>query len=192
MLPATVVNRVPREDLPENLKTVWDDAQERHGDTTFVEVMGNSPDLLAWYKDEFYAKIFYGGRVPLRTVEMLRLRLANVHGCAFCVRNDTTAALAVGITQEEIDHLDEYETWSFSEADRAVLALADQMILTNAFGSLDQNLYARLKGSFTDAQIVELGMISAVLCGMAKFLFVYDLVERLDSCPFTPPVSQLS
>jgi len=66
------------------------------------------------------------------------------------------------------------------------------MILTNAFGSLDQNLYARLKGSFTDAQIVELGMISAVLCGMAKFLFVYDLVERLDSCPFTPPVSQLS
>ena len=100
--------------------------------------------------------------------------------------------MAVGITQEEIDHLDEYETWTFSEADRAVLALADQMILTNAFGTLDQVLYARLKSSFTDAQIVELGMISAVLCGMAKFLFVYDLVERLDSCPFTPPVSQLS
>jgi len=192
MQPSTVVNRVPRSELPENLKTVWDDAQERHGDTTFVEVMANTPDLLTWYRNEFYAKIFYGGRVPLRSVEMLRLRLANVHGCAFCVGNDTTAALAAGITQEEINHLDEYEVWSFSEADRAVLALADQMILTNAFGSLDQILYARLKGSFTDAQIVELGMISAVLCGMAKFLFVFDLVERLDTCPFTPPASQLS
>lgn len=187
MQPATVVNRVSRDGLPDNLKSVWDDAQARHGDSTFVEVMGNSPDLLAWYMDEFYAKIFYGDRVPLRTVEVLRLRLANVHGCAFCVRNDTTAALAAGITQEEIDHLDEYETWPFSEADRSALALADQMILTNAFGSLDQKLYIRLKSSFSDAQIVELGMISAVLCGMAKFLFVYDLVERLDTCPFTPP-----
>jgi len=192
MQPSTVVNRVPRSELPENLKAVWDDAQERHGDTTFVEVMANTPDLLTWYRNEFYAKIFYGGRVPLRSVEMLRLRLANVHGCAFCVRNDTTAALAAGITQEEIDHLDEYEVWSFSEADRAVLALADQMILTNTFGSLDQVLYARLKESFTDAQIVELGMISAVLCGMAKFLFVFDLVERLETCPFTPPTSHIS
>jgi AhpD family alkylhydroperoxidase len=192
MQPSTVVNRVPRSELPENLKAVWDDAQERHGDTTFVEVMANTPDLLTWYRNEFYAKIFYGGRVPLRSVEMLRLRLANVHGCAFCVRNDTTAALAAGITQEEIDHLDEYEVWLFSEADRAVLALADQMILTNAFGSLDQVLYARLKESFTDAQIVELGMISAVLCGMAKFLFVFDLVERLETCPFTPPISHIS
>ena len=26
----------------------------------------------------------------------------------------------------------------------------------------------------------------AVLCGMAKFLFAFDLVEKEDSCPFLP------
>ena len=29
-------------------------------------------------------------------------------------------------------------------------------------------------------------MIMAVLCGMAKFIFVYDLVEKEDYCPFIP------
>jgi hypothetical protein len=32
----------------------------------------------------------------------------------------------------------------------------------------------------------ELGMIMAVLCGMAKFIFAFDLVEKEDYCPFHP------
>jgi len=27
-------------------------------------------------------------------------------------------------------------------------------------------------------------VIMAVLCGMAKMIFAYDLVEKMDSCPF--------
>jgi hypothetical protein len=26
----------------------------------------------------------------------------------------------------------------------------------------------------------------AVLCGMAKMIFAYDLVEKMDTCPFNP------
>lgn len=45
---------------------------------------------------------------------------------------------------------------------------------------------ARLRRHFSDAELVELGVIMAVLCGMAKMIFAYDLVEKEDYCPFTP------
>ena len=49
-----------------------------------IEVGANAPELMAWYRDEFYAKLFYAGRVDVRTKELLRYRLSMTHGCAFC------------------------------------------------------------------------------------------------------------
>ena len=53
------------------------------------------------------------------------------------------------------------------------MRLADQISLPNMHG-------------FDDGAIYELGVIAAVLTGMAKFLFVYDLVEREPNCPIVP------
>jgi hypothetical protein len=58
------------------------------------------------------------------------------------------------------------------------------MALTNPQGRLDSILYGRLQEHFSDGELYELGMIMAVLCGMAKFLFVFDLVEKAPNCPF--------
>ncbi len=57
------------------------------------------------------------------------------------------------------------------------------MVLTNLKGAVDRALYARLKRHFTDAELVELGMVMAVLTGVAKLIFAYDLVEKEDYCP---------
>ncbi len=144
------------------------------------------PHLYDWYYQHFYQTLFYSGRIDRRVVELVRLRLANIHGCAFCNRNDRIAALDAGIPDAEIDAIADYENGPFSEAEKASLALADVMVLTNQKGHVTKALYERLKGYFTEAQLVELGMIMAVLCGMAKFIFAYDLVEKEDSCPFIP------
>ena len=53
-------------------------------------------------------------------------------------------------------------------------------------GQLDKALHDELKPHFDDAEIFELGMTAAVLTGMAKFLFVYDLVEKEANCPIVP------
>ena len=68
-----------------------------------------------------------------------------------------------------------------------MLELADQIVFTNPEGRLDDGLRARLEQHFTAEEIVELGMIGAVLAGMAKFLFVFDLVTREHSCPVVRP-----
>jgi AhpD family alkylhydroperoxidase len=184
MKPDTPFNRVPREDLPPHMQSVWDGSLETHGDTTFVEVAGNNPTMYDWYMDDFYKKVFYSGRIDRRIVELVRLRLANIHGCAFCNRSDTIAALKAGVSQAQIDALGSYEDGPFSDSEKSVLALADVMVLTNPKGAVSKELHARCRDHFTDGELYELGIIMAVLCGMAKFIFAYDLVEKEDYCPF--------
>jgi alkylhydroperoxidase family enzyme len=186
MKPETPFARVPRAQLPPHMQEIWDKSMARHDDATFVEVMGNAPHIYDWYYQEFYQKLFYSDRIGRRVVELVRLRLANIHGCAFCNRNDRLAAKDAGISDAELEALPTYETGPFVEAEKAALALADVMVLTNAKGAVSPALYQRLKRSFTDADLVELGMIMAVLCGMAKFIFAFDIVEKEDYCPFTP------
>lgn len=36
---------------------------------------------------------------------------------------------------------------------------------------------------YTDGQIIEMGMVIAVLVGMARFLFAFDLADEAHECP---------
>ena len=184
MMPNPLLQRVPRAKLPPHMQKVWDFATEVTGDATFIEVSGSNPPMFDWYMDDFYQKVFYSGRIDKQVVELVRLRLANIHGCAFCNKGDTAAALAAGISQDQVDALPDYENGPFSADQKAALALADIMVLTNPKGQLSEETYARARKHFSDAQILELGMIMAVLSGMAKMLFAFDCVEKEDYCPF--------
>jgi len=79
-----------------------------------------------------------------------------------------------------------HEHGPFTEAEKAVLAYADQMVLTNMHGDMSPQLFARLRQHFSEAQILELGVVMAIIGGMAKLSFILKLVEREDYCPFVP------
>ena len=183
-MPNTPIARVPRDKLPPHMQKSWDGAKELHGDTTFVEAFGNAPHIYDWYINDYYGKVYHSGNIDKRVMELVRLRLANVHGCAFCNRGDRIAALEAGVPLEQIEQLEDYENGPFTEKEKSALALADVMVLTNPKGMLTQKIYDRARAHFTDGQLMELGVNMAVLCGMAKFLFAYDLVEKEDYCPF--------
>ena len=89
-----------------------------------------------------------------------------------------------GITQAQIDALDDYQNGPFSAREKLALEFSDQMVLNNQSGQIDKDLYERAKNEFTDGEIYEIGMIMAVLVGVAKFTFVFDLVEKEDYCKF--------
>jgi hypothetical protein len=67
------------------------------------------------------------------------------------------------------------------------MRLADEMALQNMAGDLDAGLRADLAQHFEPAELVELALVAAVLTGMAKMLFVFDLVSREAECPIAPP-----
>ena len=75
------ISRVPFDQLPAELKPAWKDSMDRAGEAEFIEVGAHAPELISWYLEEFYGRLFYGGRVAVRFKELLRLRLSKAHGC---------------------------------------------------------------------------------------------------------------
>jgi len=75
------MKRLPREELSPELTALYDECMREAGDTRFIEVGANAPELLDWYFNSFYKRVFYEGRVDVRTKELLRLKLSKTHGC---------------------------------------------------------------------------------------------------------------
>ena len=90
----------------------------------------------------------------------------------------------MGLTEEQIDAFDDPENGPFTDAEKAVLALGEQLALTQPEGTLNPALHQELAKHFSNAEILELGLVGGILAGVAKFMFAYDLVEKEDSCPF--------
>ena len=178
----TRLNRVAPADLPQPMQQAWSRSKARRGDATFIEAFGNAPEIFDWYA-EFYRTLFYGGRVAVRTKELLRYRLSTQHGCRHCNLGNRLDAQDAGLSDAELDAVESNQLATLSAQDRATLAFADRMALTSPNGYVDAALHTELREYFDDAAIVELGVVAAVLTGMAKFLFAYDLVEREASCP---------
>ena len=50
-------------------------------------------------------------------------------------------------------------------------------------GVVDEELAAELRRYYTDGQIMELAMVIAILTGMPRLLFAFDLTDREQACP---------
>ncbi len=182
----TLMRRIPESRMSDALKAARAGALALTGDATITEVFANSEKVCDFFFNQFYQGLFFNGDVPLRYKELLRLRLSKVHGCWFCNRNNEAGAKAAGFTDAQIQAIGGDARADFTGAESAVLALADELVLTNMGGSLTPELYAALKAHFSDGDIVELSMVGAVLGGLNKMAFVLNLVERETWCPFTP------
>ncbi len=51
-------------------------------DTRAIEAMSNAPHIQNFYVHHFYKEVFFNGIAPIRTKELVRLRLSTLHGCA--------------------------------------------------------------------------------------------------------------
>ena len=194
-MPDPAITPLARDALPADLVPLYDEGVARTGDATIIGVMAHQPDVLRWYFGEFYDGLFYnrhpGMRVDVRTKELLRLKLSKQHGCQFCNRFNTVEAMKAGITGAQVEAIFDLASPVWDERDRAILALAEEMMLQNSSGHLSPALHARLRAHYDDGQIVEIGFIAAVLTGVAKWIFTYDIVNREETCPITRPQAVL-
>lgn len=174
-----------RDVLNEPMQAAWDKSMGVRGEARFVAAAGHAPELFNWYSESFYQQLFFQGRVGRRYKELGRLRLSTLHGCRSCNKGNRISAEEGGLTPQQIQFIENRDCEHFDAAEKAVLRLAEHIAMTNPDGRLDAEHYAELKDHFDDAQIFELGMVFAILAGMAKFLFVYDIAEKEDYCAFS-------
>ena len=85
----TPITRIPRDRLDSSWQQAWDMLDGLTGEPAFIEAMANAPELLNFAMVEFYQKIFFGGRVPEKYKQLVRLRLSLAHGCRSCNLQNT-------------------------------------------------------------------------------------------------------
>ncbi|RMB12110.1 carboxymuconolactone decarboxylase family protein [Eilatimonas milleporae] len=181
----TPLARMPRHAMDDGLGAVWDRLNGLTGEPAFVEAFAVAPELLSFVMDDFYGKIFFAGRLDNKYKQLARLYLSLTHGCMTCNKQNIPGSLEAGLSRQQIDALpDHIDDGPFDAAERAVLRYAAQMALTNHDGHMTAALHKDLRAHFDDAQICELGVVMAVIGGMAKLSFVLGLVEKEDYCPF--------
>lgn len=188
---ADTIRSFRRDELSPKLQQDWDFVYKLTGQAGFIEKGAHAPELLDFTMVDFYEKIFYGGRVDVKLKHLARLRMSLGHGCRSCNLGNTIGAKEVGYSEEQLNAI-EGDRSIFSDVEIAVLELADEFLMTNIQGHLEPELYAKLHRHFDDAQILELGTVMSYLGGLAKMLFVFDMAEKEETCPFRPAARTLA
>lgn len=98
---------------------------------------------------------------PLQT-ELIKIRTSQINGCAFCLNMHTIDARKLGESEQRIYTLPAWrETPYFSEEDRAILALTEEVTLIHQHVS--DKTYVQAASVLTEQQIAEVIMTAIVI-----------------------------
>lgn len=116
--------------------------------------------------------------LPDRLVELVRLRVAFHNQCRSCMAIRYTDAVAAGVTEDLVCSLERpYEAENLTPAEKAALSYADKFATNHL--AIDDATFTMLKNHFSEADIVELGMVVAFFVGFGRLSAVWDMVEEL-------------
>ena len=149
-----VIPLVDVEELPPDLGHMvkrWSELED--GDPNFIRTLGNSPDMLRRFVP-FYSPMVRKGVVEHRTKELVRINIAFHNQCKYCMATRYGSGRRAGIDEPLVDQITDYEQGAFTERERAALAYSDQLVFD--LPQVPEKVVARLRRSFTDAEILEL------------------------------------
>jgi len=112
-----------------------------------------------------------GSRMSGRIKELVVIKTSHVNGCRYCYAHNTALGDAAGISHDEIIEIsseDYLHSKTLSEAEKAAVQWAEAVTLNTAANRDD--LFAEMKRLFSDAEIVELTMVSAM----------FNMINRLN------------
>lgn len=98
--------------------------------------------------------------VPFRYIELAIVTVSKLNACPYCVSHHTPLLQVEGIPEAAVAGLPSSDHPAFTEADRAVIDYAG-LVTTRAWGIRDA-VFERLRAHFSEAQIVELTLRSAL------------------------------
>ncbi len=124
------------------------------GASNVLRMVAHRADLLApWL--EFGEYVTSKGRVPMRTRELVILRIALHAGSEYEWGNHVPAALSVGLTSAEIASFAKGEG-SWSDAEVAALSLVDDLFADDC---ASEETWRRLSAVYDEGEIIELVML---------------------------------
>ena len=94
-----------------------------------------------------------------RLIELVKIRVSQINGCAFCLRMHTRDAVAKGETTDRLSVLPAWwESQYFDDAERSALALAEQVT-----GIASVPRHAVIEGALTPEQTSAVAWLAVVM-----------------------------
>ena len=116
--------------------------------------------------------------LPERLVELVRLRVAFHNQCRSCMAIRYADAVADGVTEDLVCSLERpYDAPGLTDAERVAVRYGE-LFATNHL-AIDDALYDELRAHFTEAQVIELGMLVAFFVGYGRLAATLHMVEEL-------------
>ena len=90
---------------------------------------------------------------------LVEIRTSQINGCSYCIQVHRAQALGIGEDDKRLDALERWrESSLFSNRERVALAWTDNVTLI-AESHAPQDVFAALRGHFSDKQIVDLTIV---------------------------------
>lgn len=139
-------------------------------------VRAHVPAILRTFS-AYWEATFADGLVDNRLKELCRLYVSKTVECNYCGGQRSEAARAQGLSEELVDEILLFESSdAFDEREKTALAYTRAIAWDP--DQADDALWARLRGHFTEAQIVELGSFVSLTAGAQRFVKTLDLGHR--------------
>ncbi len=153
-------------------------------DSRVLRILFKSPAGLAWYR--YWQALSNEGELPRDLKELCRVKIAFDHTCGYCSTVRSNAAKEVGLTEERIQQL-----WNFEESDafspREKMALRFAHYIKHDISKADNDeFYAELSEHFSESEIVELGLWCAENEGAGKFVRTLSIITWDEACELNP------
>jgi AhpD family alkylhydroperoxidase len=120
----------------------------------------------------------YGSSIlPAHEREAARMAVAQRNACNACATYRAASVVAQGVEEELYRHIDEYRTYE-GYTERQRLAIEYALRFATDHGSIDEELFTRLRAAFSDAEVLDLTMCIAVYLGLGRALAVLGIEEH--------------
>lgn len=107
--------------------------------------------------------------IPATIRELVKVRVSQINGCAYCLNLHAPDARKVGVTQQQLDVLAAWrESPAFDDRERAALGWAESLTRLETSGAADTD-YATLSAAFDEKERVELTLIINTINAWNRF-----------------------
>jgi len=134
---------------------------------------------------ELFESLWDPRNFDIATLELCRIRIAVLLGCAEEARVRIRDAAEAGLSEAKIEMLSRYATADdFPEVERACIAYVEQYVL-DPHGLRDED-FARLRAHLSEPQIATLTLAAAVFDALARFRLALGVNAARDTATTTP------
>jgi len=107
--------------------------------------------------------------------ELIKLRVSQMNGCAYCIDHHAKKLLAAGETNQRLYLLDAWrDTDCYSDREQAALAWTEAVTRISA-AQIDAELRAKVRSYFTEKELVDLTLIVIAINGWNRLNISFQI-----------------